>query len=132
MTIHMHTDRMEFLLRRSSERARKTVELLAARRVLQDPEWLIRDKRMTVDSRLERLSALTERLLSQKKLDLGKTAASLDALSPLSILGRGYGVVRDMAGHTLCRVEDARIGEDIRVRLHDGVLSGTVTGIEKG
>ena len=52
----------------------------------------------------------------------GALAASLDALSPLKVLGRGYALAQRPDGTVLRSTDQARIGETLRLRLADGVL----------
>lgn len=59
-------------------------------------------------------------------------AASLDALSPLKVLGRGYSVAKDTTGQLLRSIEQTEVGQAITVTLGDGSLDCTVDGIRKG
>ena len=52
----------------------------------------------------------------------GALAASLDALSPLKVLGRGYALAQQPDGTVLRSADQARIGETLRLRLADGAL----------
>ena len=54
-------------------------------------------------------------------------AATLDALSPLKVLGRGYAIPRDNRGHVVRSVGDVASGERLDVRVADGTISTTVT-----
>ena len=53
-------------------------------------------------------------------------AAKLDALSPLSVLGRGYAVARTEDGQILRAAQDVSVGEKIEVLLGQGSLNCTV------
>ncbi len=75
-----------------------------------------------LDARLQR--AVTRRLDLQKQR-LGLAAGRLDALSPVAILARGYGVVL-REGRALTHASDASPGETITVRLHEGELDARV------
>jgi exodeoxyribonuclease VII large subunit len=55
----------------------------------------------------------------------------MEALSPLSVLTRGYGIA-ETAEHTVVRsVKDVGQGEDVTLRLNDGRLDMTVKEIHK-
>jgi exodeoxyribonuclease VII large subunit len=51
---------------------------------------------------------------------VSRLAASLDALSPLKVLERGYAVARDAGGRVLRRVADFAPGGAFRLRVTDG------------
>ena len=55
----------------------------------------------------------------------------LPALSPLSVLARGYSVTFDTQGRALTRASQVQPGEHVRVRLHEGALSTQVLPPEK-
>ena len=57
---------------------------------------------------------------------------SLDQLSPLAVLKRGYSVAMDETNRVIRRADETEIGRLIRVLLHDGSLRCTVNSIEKG
>jgi exodeoxyribonuclease VII large subunit len=62
---------------------------------------------------------------------LGLAAISLDALSPLAVLERGYAIAQSQSGTLLRDAESASVGDSIRVRLAKGRLDARVEGIEK-
>jgi len=55
-------------------------------------------------------------------------AASLDALSPLRVLERGYSVARDSDGRVLRRVADFPAGSRFRLRVTDGEVPARAEG----
>lgn len=69
-------------------------------------------------------------LLAHESSDLSRYAASLDALSPLKVLGRGYAIaygedgVRTSAG-------DFVPGDALRVRFADGSVNATVNAVSE-
>jgi exodeoxyribonuclease VII large subunit len=78
-------------------------------------------------SRLEsKLRAQIHKLLAARRQAFVLAAGQLDALSPLRVLARGYAVAFDQRGHALTRAEQARPGERLRVRLHEGELEAEV------
>lgn len=66
------------------------------------------------------------------RLRLAKAAASLTALSPLSVLARGYAVVTGPQGRALTRGGAVKPGDALQVRLSSGRLRATVTEVEPG
>jgi len=58
--------------------------------------------------------------LASRQSDLARLGASLDALSPLKVLDRGYAVARGEGGRVLRRVGDFPPGRAFRLRVTDG------------
>lgn len=65
---------------------------------------------------------------AQRKLALA--AASLDALSPLSVLQRGYAIAQNDEGKLLRDTRDVAVGDAVRVRLAKGRMDARVEAIE--
>ncbi len=77
----------------------------------------------------DRLGAAVQRQLQIRRHRLEQLAATLDALSPLKVLERGYAVARDEAGHVLKRAADFSPGLAFQLGLADGeVRARTVEG----
>ena len=55
-------------------------------------------------------------------------AHKLDALSPLAVLERGYAVCLTPEGKVIRTADDVELNSAVKVRLHKGILSATVTG----
>jgi exodeoxyribonuclease VII large subunit len=62
---------------------------------------------------------------------LGLAAASLDALSPLAVLQRGYAIAQDAAGKPLRDAAAVNAGDPVRVRLAKGSLNTRVETVEE-
>ena len=73
-----------------------------------------------------RLSSLLDRSISARRERLSALAGRLDALSPLSVLRRGYGFVTDSEGHTVTSIQELSKDACIDIRLADGVASARV------
>lgn len=56
--------------------------------------------------------------------------ASLDALSPLSVLRRGFSITENERGEILREARAAKIGDKLKIRLANGKLEATVTKSE--
>jgi exodeoxyribonuclease VII large subunit len=67
-----------------------------------------------------RMIAATDSRLAARQADLSRLGASLDALSPLKVLDRGYAVARDERGMVLRRLADFPAGRPFRLRVTDG------------
>ena len=80
---------------------------LASRRVLQSPTGYIELKRMEAEMLKNRLLAVQERRIASLRRVYVGYAASLDALSPLKVLARGYAVPTNAAGRVLRSADEA-------------------------
>ena len=114
--------RLSQTIQRLLERHRKHLTDLADRRVLTTPTAYIDNKRMDLDRARDRLIAVSDRYVSQKREEHVHYAAKLDALSPLKVLSRGYSVVRDEHGCAVKNVQRVEIGDMITITLTDGEL----------
>ena len=68
-------------------------------------------------------------LLSGDAAAIACDAASLDALSPLKVLARGYSIAYDGKGAVATRAASFSSGDALRVRMADGDVYGTVTDV---
>lgn len=70
-----------------------------------------------------------EKILSASNLSLAKSAAQLDALSPLSVLSRGYGIVYNKSGNAVSNACEISAGDEIKTLMHDGEVISLVKEI---
>jgi exodeoxyribonuclease VII large subunit len=75
-----------------------------------------------------------EESLKRRRQRLGLAAASLDALSPLAVLHRGYAIAQDARGKLLTDAGTVAVGDEVNVRLAKGRLSARVENaqVEEG
>ena len=124
--------RMEQSERKRVKNLREQFEKTARSRVLQDPMAFIDDKRLLLDYTQKNLASLARQQTAQRMQQFASLAAKLDALSPLSVLGRGYAVARTEDGQILRAAQDVSIGEKIEVLLGQGSLNCTVDACNTG
>jgi exodeoxyribonuclease VII large subunit len=72
-----------------------------------------------------------ENQLEEAKKRLGLAAASLDALSPLAVLQRGYAIAQTEDGRLLHDAKLVSVGDSVRVRLASGRLGARVESVEE-
>ena len=102
--------------------ARERLDTLTQKRVLTDPMALVADKGMQLDHVQHRLAAAMRAVTDRENGRFAALAASLDALSPLRVLGRGYALAQTEDGTVLRSAVQTAAGERIRVRLAQGQL----------
>lgn len=108
------------------KRLRAELEGLTTRRVLQDAGAYLDDRRIELDRMRERLSAGMEAQLGEKRREQVRLAASLDAMSPLRVLQRGYAIATEESGSIVSSVRTLKAGGKLHLRLTDGSASCTV------
>ena len=59
-------------------------------------------------------------------MSFGKRTASLEAMSPLAVLSRGYVVSYDESGNVIKSVRQIKKGDNVRNELADGSFYSTV------
>lgn len=65
--------------------------------------------------------------LQYKQLQLTNVVSQLDIVSPLATIDRGYSIVRDKNTDVVKSVTSVNVGDDISIRMGDGVIDSTVT-----
>ena len=122
--------RMTAALEKQLKLSRQRLDALAGRRVLQSPKNYIEDRRVTLDRVQEQLTAAARHCFDRKRQRFIRLTASLDAMSPLKVLSRGYSVVRSDT-RLVKSVHDVAAGDKLRISLADGTVNAAVTGIQE-
>ncbi len=124
-------DRIRAALDGMLAREQAGLDSLRSRPVLADPRSL-------VDARVDEVAQLRERArrclrhgLERATDDVAHQRARARALSPLETLRRGYAVLQDQDGHVVSSVADVSTGVGVAVRVTDGRIHATTTGVEK-
>jgi exodeoxyribonuclease VII large subunit len=127
------TDARRVLERRVAElaaRARRNLEAASSR--LSPARMASSAARSRVGLTLQRaaLEAAAHARLEDARSRLAVAVASLDAMSPLAVLGRGYALAQDGRGKILRESRAVKAGERVRVRLASGSLRCRVEEVE--
>ncbi len=119
---------MTAALRRQAQLARSRLDALRACPALRDPQSLIRERRQTLDLSMNSLVNAETSLVHAQRNRLTRLAASLDAMSPLKVLMRGYATVSDESGQLITSAGAAAAAEGLDVSFYDGTVRVTVQG----
>lgn len=95
---------------------------LKKRKVLQTPMAYVDSKRAELDYMKDKFIAAADRSNSAKRREFVRLAASLDAMSPLKVLGRGYAIAADDKGQLVRSVSNIKPDDKIRLSVSDGVI----------
>ena len=123
-------DRCSSALVRNVERARERLDRAGASFTAEKFSLLVGEKREELSRVYERAVTATDGRLERSRGDLAILAEKLSALSPLSVLSRGYSVVTKK-GCGIGTVSDLEIGDRISVRFRDGSVTADVTEINE-
>jgi len=88
----------------------------------------IRTRAHRVELGEQRLSGAIHRSLKIWHQSFARIAHTLDALSPLAVLERGYAICLTPEGRVIRSADSVAIDSDVKVRLHEGSLLAKVTG----
>ena len=115
-------NRLEQAIRRRLERAEKQLGQASRCRMLQDPMTYIEDRQQQLDRYCQRLGLGLSAAAGRERERFARLAASLDALSPLKVLGRGYSIAQRADGGIVRSVKDANPGDKLSLRVTDGEI----------
>ncbi len=87
------------------------------------------DLQMQLDSSLDTIFKSVTKTIMLSGERIAKESASLDALSPLKVLERGYSIAEDSSGNRIKSVKDVQKDSEISVILKDGKLGCIVKEI---
>lgn len=87
-----------------------------------------RQRRHRVDMIGQRMQGVIQFRLRRAHEAFARIAHTLDALSPLAVLERGYAVCLTPEGRVVRSSDNVELNSPIKVRLHQGTLRATVTG----
>ena len=123
-------DRLEKALRQRLLWQRQHLDHLQNNQVFRRPLQRIDRCRLDLDHTLANLNQKTWLNLQRHERQLSLLCGKLDALSPLKILARGYGLVRSVPdGRTVLSTALINPGDEVDIWLSDGVLNCQVNQV---
>jgi exodeoxyribonuclease VII large subunit len=122
--------RLERAQRQIVERWRRRWEVASAAVRHYDARRRLAAVRQRLEAQIASLAAATRALLVHKRAWLDRLVASLEALSPVAILNRGYALVFDANGRLVRDADQVRAGDDLSARLARGRVRARVTRTE--
>lgn len=88
--------------------------------------------RMRLDSEQTAIQHHMDSMLSMRKAKAQMLSHKIQALSPLAVLERGYAIVTTEDGKTVKKTTDAKPGQNINLRMSDGIMKANVREVEDG
>ncbi|OWJ93979.1 exodeoxyribonuclease VII large subunit [Pseudomonas sp. A46] len=119
-------DDLDMRLRRAFERQRQIrqerLARLDTRLAAQHPGRTLALLRQKLDSLADRLPRATREVLKDHRQRLETLAQTLNVVSPLATLGRGYSILLDERGNAIRSAGQTRTGQRLTARLAEGEL----------
>lgn len=126
----MHSS-MATVLSRHLRSARQHLNVLSQSPVLQAPDNYLAQKKLKLEHLEKSLIAAQNQQLARKQQKYVSLTASLDAMSPLKVLSRGYAMAQTQDGSLLRSTTQVRPQEEISISLADGTLRATVNEVKE-
>ena len=98
--------------------------------VMRNPVVKINENRKELAFISERIESLTENALKDSRNKLAALAGKVDALSPLSVVSRGYALVENN-GKIVKTTSDISINDDILLKISDGTVVARVLEVKE-
>lgn len=121
--------RMAYAAKRSITAKREKLEGLAAKKILSSPYEYLNDRRMLLSLYEQKMTAGLQNIVARKKHAFVGLSSSLDAMSPLKVLSRGYSMVSSEDA-IVKSVRKLKSGDQIDVKFSDGAATCTVDQIK--
>lgn len=101
----------------------KRLELLS-------PDVRLANERKMLDNSGKTIKRLMEDILRQKRETLAYASEKLALVNPLSVIGRGYSITKNLKGDVVSSVRAVHVGDEVRLILSDGNIRANVIDIE--
>jgi exodeoxyribonuclease VII large subunit len=118
--------RLEQAMTRVGARRRAEVERLHRRLSARHPRAVLAGSRAALRPLEVRLEGAVRSRIGLARSRLIERVASLDAMSPLAVLARGYAIATDTSGKAIRSAAEVTPGQKVRVRVHKGSFAASV------
>ena len=123
-----YSDRAERALYSALDRSRQALLRLSDLAAAYSGTAIINKKRGELLGLSNRAKSATNAILKGEQSKMLALVEKTNAMNPLSVLSRGYSVVESNTG-VIKTCSDVSVGDDIRIKISDGTLIGTVSEI---
>ena len=116
-------DRLQSSLKDGLGTLRQRIQRRGHDIIVQSPRTKVQGNRVLVPQLIKRLEEIVRTRMTFRSQKVRALVATLDALSPLGVLARGYSIVSTRPeGRVITRAADVAIDDEIGVRLVEGRL----------
>lgn len=125
------TEQLKKSAGRLAELKREERDRLLQRLLRNHPNDLYKEAKETHLRGSRALGKAMKEVLTKKQKEFSGMVSTLEALSPLKIMDRGYSLAYSGEGELLKSVSQVEKGDDVQVKLADGTFNCKVTGKEE-
>ena len=112
---------------------KKYLQQLTASRVMRHPEQVLSPFYLRLSGLEQGLEQAAKQILRERQQRLARISAKMEALSPLSVLSRGFAAVSRENGEAVTSASKIKRGDSLRIEFSDGRILAQVTkGNEDG
>ncbi len=123
--------RLDKAMDRVLQRRQDRLIRLQASPFLQSPLRAIQEKSLQLNLQRQRFIRGMEQQLQFSRHEIGRLAASLEALSPFKVLARGYSMTQKDDGTVVSMIQQVSVGDILQIRVSDGTITCNAMGKEK-
>ncbi len=109
---------------------RAQLDAIASKRIMSSPYEYLNERSLLLSMQEQRMTSAMAALLSEKRKQYVHLAATMDAISPLKVLSRGYSMVQGEQG-VVKSAANVTPGDRLTVRFSDGRADCLVQSVEK-
>ena len=131
MRLVSYEERLSLALERKVARAKERLDYLADKTYKFTVSNLVSARRDQVNRLGEKAALLVNSYIERSRDLLKVCVGKANALSPLSILSRGYSIAENK-GSVIHSISDVQKGDEVEIIFTDGRISANVTDIRKG
>lgn len=121
--------RLSKAIRQRLERSGTQATHLNRRLALQSPGRILADSQSRVARLRDQLTSSFSQRMDQQHSKLEYLAQTLNVVSPLATIGRGYAIVQDDNGHIVRDAGQLETGDRITARVSSGEIQAKVTSV---
>ena len=111
------------------QRRKQYLEGITKGRLEKTPQDMIARYRLMTDNLERHLEAAIDKSVVSCRTKYEKQVALLDSLSPLKTMLRGYSVASNNEGTLISKVSQVSVGDNINVKVTDGIINAKVESI---
>lgn len=126
--INTYQNRLRLSLNKKVELMKLKFEKCMNSYVFKEPTRKIQESYLQIDSIVKSIDNIMKARIEKEKSQFVKVLSSLDALSPLKTLTRGYSIV-EKEGNIVRKKEELKQDDDIVIRLSDGKITAKVQNL---